>query len=44
MVDERTPPEPVNHYGEGRSNHLFLEALMAKKLWEIDKQKQFKDI
>lgn len=31
-------------FGEGNSDQLFLESLESKDFWQIDKQKQFKDI
>lgn len=34
----------TNHYGEGRSNIMFLETLKTDHLWTIEKQKQFKDL
>lgn len=33
-----------NSYGDGKSSKLFLKSLMSNKLWDINHQKQFKDI
>lgn len=39
---ERTIPE--NHYGNGNSAQLFLEKLKMADIWELQHQKQFRDL
>jgi UDP-N-acetylglucosamine 2-epimerase (hydrolysing) len=34
----------TNHYGDGNSAVKFMEALHSTELWEISKQKRFKDL
>lgn len=36
--------EKLELFGTGNSNELFLQALTAKNFWQINKQKQFKDL
>ena len=36
--------EISNHFGNGKSNALFLETLLNPSFWETSKQKQFKDL
>lgn len=36
--------EPSMHFGEGRSATLFLEQLASEQVWQISRQKQFRDI
>jgi UDP-N-acetylglucosamine 2-epimerase (hydrolysing) len=31
-------------FGEGNSDHLFLESLKSDQFWDIAKQKQFNDL
>jgi len=35
---------PINEYGQGRSDELFLDVLTSSKFWEINKQKLFNDL
>jgi UDP-N-acetylglucosamine 2-epimerase (hydrolysing) len=36
--------EPSMHFGDGRSATLFLEQLAGEQVWQISRQKQFRDI
>jgi UDP-N-acetylglucosamine 2-epimerase (hydrolysing) len=35
---------PINEYGQGKSDELFLEVLLSNNFWKIEKQKIFKDL
>lgn len=34
----------ANHFGDGKSDQLFLKILKSDKIWKIPRQKQFNDI
>ena len=35
---------PIREFGEGNSDKLFVKQLIDKKLWDVSKQKTFKDL
>ena len=36
--------KPINNFGSGNSAELFLNEILKKSFWEIEKQKTFIDI
>jgi UDP-N-acetylglucosamine 2-epimerase (hydrolysing) len=36
--------QPIREFGEGNSDMLFIQQLVDKKLWDVSKQKTFKDL
>jgi UDP-hydrolysing UDP-N-acetyl-D-glucosamine 2-epimerase len=44
LVDSHTVQSVEDYFGEGNSDQLFLECLQQEKIWQLNHQKQFRDL
>ncbi len=44
LVDSHQVSPPSNDFGKGNSAELFLKSLLNPDIWQLNHQKQFRDI
>lgn len=44
IIDSHTIQSGKDDFGKGNSNELFLECLQQEKIWQLNHQKQFRDL
>lgn len=44
IIDERTVKIVADDFGKGNSNQLFLQCLQKEDIWQLNHQKQFRDL
>jgi len=44
LIDSHTIQNVKNDFGKGNSNELFLKCLQQEKIWQLNHQKQFRDL